>query len=371
MPAEQAAPVHALNPVTPELSVLWVGGEGGMEENLVRREGVAYRSIPAAGVHGVGWRRLPRNLAQIGRGYLASRRILKETQPDVVFFTGGYLAPPMAAALRTTRLQGKRARCLLYVPDIEPGLALKVLARMADHIAVTNQSSTRFLPRSVKVSETGYPVRPELMDWRHSVKKDEALRTLGLTAQLPVLLVFGGSKGARSINRALLANLPELLKDCQVVHLSGELDWEEVRLARQALADTLSPDLVKHYHPYPYLHAEMGAAFAAADLVVCRAGASTLGELPLFGLPAILVPYPYAWRYQQVNASALAENGAALILQDGELGERLVRIVGELLHDAQRLQSMRQQMSALARPEAARSIAGLVLNLGGYPGGDS
>ncbi|MDD2694318.1 MAG: glycosyltransferase [Anaerolineales bacterium] len=372
MPAEMRAPREALrNQATlPSLATLWVGGEGGIEAGLVAREGVPYRAIPAAGVHGVGWWRLPHNLILIGRGYLASRRILQEVRPHVIFFTGGYMAVPMALAARFTRLQGERARSLLYVPDIEPGLALKTLARFADRIAVTNARSTRYLPRAAKVSETGYPVRPELIAWSSAQRKAEAFRVLGLTQDLPVLLVFGGSKGARSINRALLAALPELLGECQVVHLSGELDWEEVHSTSRDLAASLSPEIMGRYHPYSYLHAEMGAALAAADLVVCRAGASTLGELPLFGLPAILVPYPYAWRYQQVNASTLAESGAALVLQDGELEERLSTTVRGLLHDAPRLQAMRQGMAALARPNAARSIADLVLNLGGYLGGE-
>jgi UDP-N-acetylglucosamine--N-acetylmuramyl-(pentapeptide) pyrophosphoryl-undecaprenol N-acetylglucosamine transferase len=138
-----------------------------------------------------------------------------------------------------------------------------------------------------------------------------------------------------------------------------------VQANRHSLAQTLAATgnealLDARYRPYPYLHAEMGAAFAAADLAVCRAGASTLGELPAYGLPAILVPYPHAWRYQYVNAEYLARHDAAQILVDQELGTRLLPLVLELIQDPQRLGRMRQAMRSLAQPGAARSIAGLL-----------
>jgi UDP-N-acetylglucosamine--N-acetylmuramyl-(pentapeptide) pyrophosphoryl-undecaprenol N-acetylglucosamine transferase len=143
----------------------------------------------------------------------------------------------------------------------------------------------------------------------------------------------------------------------QVVHLSGRIDWPEVEAFRAKLA----PELAARYRAYPYLHAEMGAAYSAADLVVSRAGASVLGELPLFGLPALLVPYPYAWRYQKTNADYLARRGAAVVIPEPELPARLLPVVQELLQNSQRLEQMRQAMQSLRRPDAAMRIAGLVL----------
>ncbi len=146
-----------------------------------------------------------------------------------------------------------------------------------------------------------------------------------MSDQLPILLVFGGSTGARSINRALLAVLPELLKEMQIIHVSGKLDWAEVEAARGQLSGLSGEqaDLAQRYRAYPYLHAEMGAALAAADLALSRAGASSLGEFPQAGLPAILVPYPYAWRYQKVNASYLAAAGR----RPGDAGPGFTRSV--------------------------------------------
>jgi UDP-N-acetylglucosamine--N-acetylmuramyl-(pentapeptide) pyrophosphoryl-undecaprenol N-acetylglucosamine transferase len=341
-----ALAVHkALTAQQANLETLWVGGEGGMEERLVQRAGIPFRAIPAAGVHGVGLRQLPGNVAKLGRGVLAARRILREFRPDVLFFTGGYVAVPMALA-------GHRIPTVLYVPDIEPGLALKTLATFADRIALTAPESSRYFTRQARLVVTGYPTRPELSAWTRS----EARRALNLRAEIPVLLVFGGSKGARSINRAVLAHLPALLEMAQVVHISGELDWPEVeKMAR----DLDHP----HYHPFPYLHEEMGVALAAADLALSRAGASTLGEYPLFGLPSILVPYPHAWRYQKVNADYLVQNGAAILLEDARLTTDLLPAVRALLLDPARLEAMRTAVRSLARPQAAVEIGRLLLDL--------
>ncbi len=325
--------------------MLWVGSLGGMAADLVNRVGVPFKAIPAAGIHGVNLRMLPGNLVQLVRGFLAARKVLADFRPHVLFFTGGYVAVPVALA-------GHRVPTVVYVPDIEPGLALKLVSRFADRIALTLEASRSFFPQPDRAAVTGYPTRPALASW--DAARGRAF--FELDPALPTLLVFGGSKGARSINQALLPALPDLLADIQVLHISGQLDWPLVQSAQQ----TLASDHAARYRAFPYLHEEMGAALAAADLAVSRAGASVLGELPLFGLPAVLVPYPYAWRYQQVNAKALADRGAAVILADADLPGELVNIVRDLLWDQPRLQAMQSAMHALARPQAAKDIAGLI-----------
>jgi UDP-N-acetylglucosamine--N-acetylmuramyl-(pentapeptide) pyrophosphoryl-undecaprenol N-acetylglucosamine transferase len=339
----------------PHLEVLWLAGEGGMEADLIRREQVPFETIPAAGVHGVGWRQLPKNLWQIAVGTLAARRILHRFQPDVMLYTGGYMAVPAAIAGRIQGARPKRPANLLYVPDIEPGLALKTLARFADRIALTAEESMPFFSNSANLIVTGYPARQDLRVWT----LDQAHQSLGLNADLFTLLVFGGSKGARSINRALFAILPDLLEDIQIVHISGHLDWNEVEAARLSLETRL----VERYHAFPYLHGEMGAALKAADLVVSRAGASVLGEYPLFGLPAILIPYPYAWRYQEVNARYLEQRGAAQVLEDADLQGHLHETIQVLLRDQGRRMAMGQAMRSLAHPDAAQKIASQVWEL--------
>jgi len=331
------------------LETLWVGGESGMEEDLVKREGIPYRSIPAAGVHGVGLRALPGNIVKLARGVIASRQNLREFMPDVLLFTGGYVAAPMAIA-------GSKIPTLLYVPDIEPGLALKFLSRFADVITATATDSKKYFSHSERVKVSGYPVRADLSEW----SRNKAVRHFGLDSARPTLLVTGGSKGARSLNMAVLKHLNELLSFTQIIHISGALDWPVVEDAAKALPS----DLNIYYHAMPYLH-EMGAALAAADLVVSRAGASSLGEYPMFGLPAVLVPYPYAWRYQKVNADFLVSQNAAVLLQDELLEDKLLPLVQDILMDDNKRETMRAAMKELAHPDAAWTIAGRLVELAG------
>ena len=326
-----------------DTQVLWVGSEGGMEAELVGRANLPYRGIRAAGVHGVSIRQLPGNLVKLWQGYRQAKQILKDYNPDVILFTGGYVAIPMALA-------GLKVRTLLFVPDIEPGLALKTLARFSDKIAVSVDDSRRFFSKKEKIEVTGYPLRQDLMKWT----KADALAYFGFTSKKPVILFTGGSSGARSINKAVVAILSELLKRYQVIHLTGHLDWETVRAATSNFPQT--------YQAFPYLH-EMGAAYAAADLVVSRAGASVLGEYPFFGLPAILVPYPYAWRYQKVNADYLVEREAAVLLEDQYLQSQLLTQIDTLLDDRAKLQHMQRAMKALAQPQAAERIASLLYEM--------
>lgn len=321
-----------------------MGGQGSVEERLIARTGLPFIGIPAGGLHGLAPWRAVRNFFKLTLGFIAALRAGYRRRPEALFVTGGYASVPVALAAWFLRVP-----ILLYLPDIEPGLAVRFIARLASCIGVTVEDSRAFLPAR-KVVVTGYPVRPEFV----GIDREESRKAIGLVRGEPVLLVFGGSTGARSINRALVDHLEGLLEIAQVVHISGERDWPWV----VERAEGLAPSWRERYHLYPYLHDRaMGQALAAADLAVCRAGASTLGELPYFGLPAILVPYPYAWRYQKVNAHWLASRGAAVILEDERLGETLLPAVRSLLADADRLAQMRACAHALARPDAAARLA--------------
>lgn len=321
-----------------------------MEAALVERANIPFKAIPAAGLHGVGLQRLPGNTMAMIRGISAARQIVGDFKPDAIFYTGGYVAGPVAVAARGLP-------SLVYVPDIEPGLALKFLGLFATRIAVTSEKSRPFFGKNAKIVVTGYPVRTDLAQWT----KETARAALGLQGNLPTLLVFGGSKGARSINRAMLNALDQLLNLAEIIHISGELDWPTVEKAKSEL----SGEKASRYHAYPYLHDEMGAALAAADLVVSRAGASSLGEFPFFGLPAILVPYPYAWRYQKVNADALAERGAAIVMEDARMQAGLALTIEKLLETPEKLEAMRQAMLSRRIPDAAARVARQLQELAG------
>jgi UDP-N-acetylglucosamine--N-acetylmuramyl-(pentapeptide) pyrophosphoryl-undecaprenol N-acetylglucosamine transferase len=232
-----------------------------------------------------------------------------------------------------------------------------LLSRLSHIIMATTADSIAYFPHGVTVSETGYPLRAAIL----GAKRPAALKRFELDPSRKTLLVFGGSRGARSINTALDGILTDLLADgLQIVHISGELDWPTV----QARCAALPVESQQRYHAFAYLHSEdMGLALAAADLVVSRAGASTLGEFPQFGLPAILVPYPFAWRYQKVNADWLAGRGAALRLDDEALATGLLPAIRSLLSDARRLNTMRRASAALARPGASEEIARKIIGL--------
>ena len=332
------------------LEVLYVGGEGGVEETLAGRAGLPFVGIPAAGVHGVALVQAIRNLYKLMRGCLAAYRLGRRERPSVLFVTGGYASVPVALACRFLRTP-----IMVYLPDIEPGLAVRFLAMLATRVGVTVERSREYFPKR-KTIVTGYPVRPEF----HAVKRCQALKSLGLQASAPVLLVLGGSRGARSINRAVEQVLGDMLKFTQIIHISGQLDWSWV----SRMGEALPPELAERYHAFPYLHEEMGPAMAAADLAVCRSGASTLGELPYFGLPAVLVPYPHAWRYQRTNAEWLVARGAARLVDDDCLLSDLMPVVRDLLQDdGDALAEMSKAAKALAEPDAATRLANELLVL--------
>lgn len=346
-----ALAVHdALKSIHPLAEVLWVGGEGGMESRLVERAGIPFKAIPAAGVHGVGLKRLPGNLQLVARGISAAKVILADYKPDALFFTGGYVAVPLALA-------GWGIPSLLFVPDVEPGLALKTLSYFAKRITVATEESRRYFSAKTDIHVTGYPVRPELAHWRKALGRQR----LEIAGEQPVLLVVGGSKGAHSVNMAVLAHLDALLERVEIIHLTGELDWPTVEAARE----NLPAEKAQKYHAYPYLHDDMGAALSAADLAVSRAGASVLGEFPLFGLPVILVPYPHAWRYQKVNAEMLTRCGAALMIEDAKLNSGLMLTIEKLLETPEKLDAMRAAMASQRTPDAATAIARHLVELAG------
>lgn len=325
--------------------MLYVGAAGEIEETLVPRAGVALETVVGGGLHGVGPLRFVRNLSRLTRGFFQAWRILGRFRPDVVFLTGGYVSVPLALAAWL-----RRRSSLVYLPDVEPGQAIKLLSRIATRVAVNVEASRQYLPPKVVV--VGYPLRPEFQQ----VESPRA--GFGIAPQDKVLLVFGGSRGARTINRALGAILEPLLSLAHVIHVSGRLDAEECRARREALPAAAQA----RYHLFDYLHA-MAQALAAADLVVARAGAATLGEFTFFGLPAILVPYPYAWRYQKVNADYLADRGAAIRMNDEDMGDQLWPTIEALFKDEERLKQMSDNARALARPDAAAHLVDLLMQM--------
>ncbi|HLY27627.1 MAG TPA: UDP-N-acetylglucosamine--N-acetylmuramyl-(pentapeptide) pyrophosphoryl-undecaprenol N-acetylglucosamine transferase, partial [Aggregatilineales bacterium] len=299
--------------------------------------------------NGVGFVRAVLGAIKIVIGTAQAWLLVARIRPALLFLTGGWATFPVALACWLRRIP-----IAIFLPDVEPALAIKLLSRLAYVVLATTEESKRYFSDSTNVIATGYPLRSMIL----TANREAAIAHFGLEGNRKTLLVWGGSRGARSLNETLSAILPDLLSDgLQVLHVSGELDWPAVQQRAASLADTLKV----HYHAFAYLHDDMGMALAAADLTVSRAGASILGEYPHFGLPSILVPYPFAWQYQKVNADWLASRGAAVCVPDSELGKALLPFVRTILGNAARLQDMHQRTALLSHPEAARDIARMLL----------
>lgn len=335
-------PAGGALPTLTAADILWIGSRGGIEGELVKRAGIEFVGLGAGGLRGMGLSRMVRNAIRIASSLGRAHSILARVRPDVILVTGGY-----ACVAVTVAGWMRRVPVLTYLPDIVPGLAIRFLSRFAARVAVTSEESYYYFRRK-KVVVTGYPVRSETF----ALDQVQARKALGLDLQEKTVLVLGGSRGARSINQALVAGLRDLLHACQLIHISGRLDADWVAGVAKGLPEALQA----RYHHYPYLH-DMPQALMAADLAVARAGAATMGEFPAAGLPAILVPYPYAGQHQQPNADYMAQNEAARVLPDAELAEKLVPTVVKLLGDEEALANMRESTRAMARPDAAEAIA--------------
>jgi UDP-N-acetylglucosamine--N-acetylmuramyl-(pentapeptide) pyrophosphoryl-undecaprenol N-acetylglucosamine transferase len=339
--------------------VIYIGSPDGMEGDLVRREStLPFYAIDAAAVRGRGPFALLRSLARLIRGVLQAINLLRRERPVAVFGTGGYVCVPLFVAAWLMRVP--RA---IYLPDVVPGLAVRLLSRIATvtlgsipdaapYLQLTAVNAEVWQDNRRQLVVAGYPVRTTIQP-----DAGVALRQqLQIPLDTPLVLVYGGSRGARSVNLAVAALLPQILLQAHVLHVCGR-EGDEATLLQYK--QQLATELQSRYHLYPYLAADgavtMTAALAAADFTVCRSGASVLGELPAAQLPAILVPYPYV--HQDENADYLVRHGAAIKVSDSRLSEDLLPTVMDLIANASVRQSMQVAMAQLARPQAASTMA--------------
>ncbi len=330
-----------------------------MEQTLVERAGIRFMGISTGQLRVMNPVKVLSSMGKMVTGVRQSLAIVDQFRPDVCFATGGYVCGPVivACALR-------KVPVLIYLPDITPGYAIRWLSRLAQRVAVSFPEVAAHFGGEApngKAVVTGYPVRQELVTAAQDRAGARAQLATALQAEfreptgqvLPLLLVWGGSQGARAINQATWEALPALLAEAQIVHVVGNRDWPQYVAWVQA--NPLPAATAHRYHPVAYLHEEMPLALAAADLTVARAGASTLGEFPVARLPAVLAPY--AGVNQMDNAQALAKRGAAVIVRDEELPQRLASTVNALLQDMPRRRQMEATLAALAKPDAALRIA--------------
>jgi UDP-N-acetylglucosamine--N-acetylmuramyl-(pentapeptide) pyrophosphoryl-undecaprenol N-acetylglucosamine transferase len=333
----------------PGAEITFVGTAGRIEERVIPATGYHFTTIWISGFRRrLGWPLLLFPL-KVVVSVVQSILLLRRLRPQVVVGTGGYVSgPPVFAAW----LLGIPS--LLQEQNSYPGVTTRLLARRAREVHLTFEASRRFLNRSDNVYVSGNPVRAAV----GSVRRPEAARFFGLDPSVTTVLVFGGSLGASAINEALRRNLAELVaRRLQVIWQTGPADADPVlRAVRNEGAEGA-------IRVFPYVE-RMEYAYAASDLAVCRAGATTVAELAQAGLPAVLIPYPHAAAdHQTENARAMEAAGAALLCPDAEAGERLLPLLAELLENPPRLHAMAGKARAMARPDAASLLADAVLRL--------
>lgn len=319
----------------PESAVLFVGTARGLESRLLPELGWPLRTVPMSGWAGLG---LAERLKVPGRllaSLSQSRRILKEFHPDVVVGVGGYASLPVLLAARLAGIP-----YLVHEQNAWPGLANRLLGGGAERVCLSFAEAGKGF-RGARLAVTGNPVRAAMESCPP------------LTSEPLQLLVFGGSHGARAINRALLEALPALAAwrgTLSIVHQTGRADLDEVSAGYRAAGWT-------GVEVTPFI-TDMATAYARASLVVCRAGATTLAELTACGRPAVLIPYPFAANnHQEANAAALAAKGAAIMLVQRELkADSFAALLDGLLRDPARLTAMGAASRALSRPGAAARL---------------
>ena len=332
----------------PGNEILFVGSRRGLEAGIVAREGYALKTIEVASVKGKPvWGKL-RSLMAVPKSLLQSGSLLRSFKPDIVLGVGGYASGPVVL---TAWAMGYHTA--IHEQNIFPGVSNRILGRFVDRIFISFADSSRHFSRG-KTLLTGNPVRG-------MIRSPGFLQERKPGAKF-TLLIFGGSQGAHHLNQAVeeaLIYLREWKERLYIIHQTGEKDYREVQEAYRR------EEFEAEVHPF--IHA-MDRAYALADLVLCRAGATTLFELMTTGLPAILVPYPYAANdHQTLNAKTMVDVGAAVLVANGDLtGVHLSRILKELIEDPPRLKKMGKRAAALAQPDAAQKIVTLCYEMAGH-----
>jgi UDP-N-acetylglucosamine--N-acetylmuramyl-(pentapeptide) pyrophosphoryl-undecaprenol N-acetylglucosamine transferase len=332
-----------------ETEVIFVGTEHGIEAKIIPREGYPIRFVRAEGIVGLSLYRRTKAAAKLVVSAFDAHRVLREIMPDLVIGVGGYAS---GAVVFIACL--KSIPTMIHEQNSVPGLTNRILGRLVKRICITYHESITSFPLE-KTFLTGNPIRARILRG----DREAACRLFSLDPHLFTVFVFGGSSGARSINRAMvdaLNHLTDIRGKIQFLHQTGDRDFENIRAAyRKAGAKgTVAPFIY-----------QMAEAYAAADVVISRAGATTLAEITALGKPAILVPYPYAaGRHQEFNALKLREMGAAFMVRDDEMkGSTLAEKIRELFENEAARTEMTRASRGLGRADAGGRIVDIALSL--------
>lgn len=332
----------------PRLRVQWVGCTGKIEERICRQRGIPFRSVPITGWPRAGAIRKAWVAARLALSMARALILIRSFRPQVVFGVGGYVALPLMLVAQRLGIP-----TVIHEQNRRLGMANQMLAPRATRIFLSFPDTQGDFPAD-RAEIAGNPVRPEFID---PPSTEEARSALELDPHRPVVLVFGGSQGARSINEAVLERLEHWQQaGIQLIWAAGKGEYDTIRAEIAGREEGV--------HLYPYLE-DMATACAAADLVVARSGASTTAELAAVGKPCVLVPYPHATdNHQAQNAAAFEDAGAGVVLEDILCtGDGLWDEVKRLLDRPEELARMADAATALARPAAAQVISEGIVTL--------
>ena len=338
----------AVERLEPSAKVFFAGRAGSLEERVMRAAGRPFLAVPSMGLRRSADARNALVPFVVAAGYAKALGAMVGRRPDCAVGTGGFVSLPAVAAAWSLGTP-----VVLQEQNSYPGLATRLLSRLAREVHTSFEVTASYLPHARRTIVSGNPVREEFLRADRKASRER----LGVPADAFVLFVVGGSRGARTLNRAVMDSAGRLAAlDVAVIAQTGADDEGDVREALNG-----SRALVRAFFD------DVADCYAAADLVVARAGATTIAEIEAVGRPSVLVPYPYATEdHQTKNALAMEEAGAAVLVPDGEMtGERLIALVGELKSDRARLTRMSDRARSLARPDAADRVARAVLGAAG------
>ncbi|SFG27890.1 UDP-N-acetylglucosamine-N-acetylmuramylpentapeptide N-acetylglucosamine transferase [Desulfotomaculum arcticum] len=332
----------------PNCEIMYIGTGRGLEADIVPKAGYEFHAVRAVGIK----RSLtPQNLKvplEALAGYRESHKLIRGFAPRAVIGTGGYVCGPVL--LSASRL---KKPTFIHEQNALPGITNRILSRVADRVAVTFEDSLRYFPGRSRPYLTGLPVRPEIL----SADREKAREKFGVGAGEIMVLSFGGSQGARSINRAVAEAIGPLsaLPGIKLLHVTGSGQHQD--FFEMLKSGACQGDLPDNINMVPYMY-EMPEALAAADLIISRAGAATLAEITARGLPSVLIPFPYATgNHQEYNARALVSRGAAEMVRDAEFnGTTLVNKLKQLLENRHELAKMAEASRGLGKPRALDDI---------------
>jgi UDP-N-acetylglucosamine--N-acetylmuramyl-(pentapeptide) pyrophosphoryl-undecaprenol N-acetylglucosamine transferase len=345
-PALAVARSLRARPEAPDLT--WLGGHRGLEAGIVRAAGIPFRRLALRSLRTVDRdAHVVIDPVRLGLSVPQAAAILAGDRPAAILTTGGYVAIPVLLAAAALRIP-----VVLWEGNVIPGRSVRATARLADVLAVSFAQTCAALRSRAPCYVTGTPIR----DLRE-IDRSAARARFEVPASARLILVFGGSQAVRRFNAAVAEALPRLVERVHVVHVTGDDGYAAALAGREALAAALRD----RYRPYPFLRDEMVAALVAADLVVGRAGSSTLAEVTALGLPMVVVPYPHAAGHQRANAQVLAEAGAARLVEDEAFDAAALLDAATLLDDPAGHARMAAAARALGRPFAADAVADLVV----------